>query len=169
LTKWNRSPDRTLICGADDFGDGNCWHGLVGQLRSSGDWSDVEGSTHTAVHWNRALFGSMKFLVARQAIGAVYRGASPPSRRVWHWDLFEPCIARSKSSGALAGVAVAGELPKGIHLISVSRIRIGGFEVAVESERATEKGLVSAVAETITGIEGRRETVKLRTVLIQRF
>ena len=64
--------------------------------------------------------------------------------------------------------AIAKELPEGIHLISVSRLRRGGFEVAVESEGTVEKGLASEVAETISRIEGRRETVKLRTVLIQR-
>ena len=64
--------------------------------------------------------------------------------------------------------AIAKELPEGIYLISVSRLRRGGFEVAVESEGTVEKGLASEVAETIARIEGRRETVKLRTVLIQR-
>jgi hypothetical protein len=64
--------------------------------------------------------------------------------------------------------AIENELPEGIHLISVSRLRRGGFEVAVESEEAVEKGLASEIAETIARIEGSRETVKLRTVLTQR-
>jgi hypothetical protein len=64
--------------------------------------------------------------------------------------------------------AIESKLPEGVKLVSVSRLRGGGFEVEVESEKAVKEGLASEIAETIEEIEGGKESVKLRTELIQR-
>jgi uncharacterized membrane protein len=64
--------------------------------------------------------------------------------------------------------AIESKLPGGVKLVSVSRLRGGGFEVEVESEKAVKEGLASEIAETIEEIEGGKESVKLRTELIQR-
>ena len=63
--------------------------------------------------------------------------------------------------------AIESKLPEGVKLVSVSRLRGGGFEVEVESEKAVKEGLASEIAETIEEIEGGKESVKLRTELIQ--
>ena len=57
--------------------------------------------------------------------------------------------------------AIASKLPEGVKLVSVSRLRGGGFEVEVESETAVKEGLASEIAETIEEIEGGKELVKL--------
>jgi len=64
--------------------------------------------------------------------------------------------------------AIMDELPKGVTLVSANRMRGGGFEVIVESARPLEVDLFPKVAQVNGKIEGEKESVKLRTQLVQR-
>jgi uncharacterized membrane protein len=64
--------------------------------------------------------------------------------------------------------AIADTLPDGVALVSIDRMKGGGYHVAVESAAALEDGTAGRVARAVTSVEGRELPVKLEIRLVQR-
>lgn len=64
--------------------------------------------------------------------------------------------------------AIADTLPDGVALVSIDRMKGGGYHVAVESAAALEDGTAGRVAQAVASVEGRELQVKLEIRLVQR-
>jgi predicted thioesterase len=53
-------------------------------------------------------------------------------------------------------------------LVSIDRMKGGGYHVAVESAAALEGGTAGRVAQAVASVEGRESPVKLEIRLVQR-
>ena len=63
---------------------------------------------------------------------------------------------------------IADELPEDVTLVSVGRMKGGGYLVSVESPRPLEQGFVDQLAKVVEDEEQKKSPVKLSTRLVQR-
>lgn len=76
-------------------------------------------------------------------------------------------LARLSRSEQLE-MAIMEELPEGVELVSLNRMKGGGFEITVESSNPIGGGLPGKLAQTIKEVDGDSGPVKVRTHLVQR-
>lgn len=65
-------------------------------------------------------------------------------------------------------MAISSELPEGVTLVSVDRMKGGGFVVMVETAKPVEGDVADAISKVVGEIEKKKSPVKLVTRLVQR-